>query len=270
MLDGAMVTRAAERNSWLEQYKDGWEWFLVGPTLIYLGAYSYEVLHRPQGSLLTIVVNVEHAMWAAFILDCILQWIYQWVLHHHSIEENKWWWVWPAILSVMAILPMLRPLRIIRLVFLITVLNKLNCDAFRGKVVTYTVLGAALLVYVASLAMLEAERDAPGSKIHTFPEAIWWSITTITTVGYGDFVPVTSTGRFVVASLLMLGAIGLVASITGALASWIVEHVADEKTSVESKRQEKNLAANIDKLNVRIDRLTQELQRHGVDPEGHQ
>jgi hypothetical protein len=86
--------------------------------------------------------------------------------------------------------------------------------------------------------------------------------------GYGDFVPVTPTGRFLVASLLMLGAIGLVGSITATLASWIVEHVADEKTSIESKRQE-DLVANIDKLHVEFSQLTEELRRHGIDPSGH-
>ena len=45
--------------------------------------------------------------------------------------------------------------------------------------------------------MLEAERSAPEASITTFGEAVWWTITTISTVGYGDRYPVTVEGRLV-------------------------------------------------------------------------
>ena len=48
----------------------------------------------------------------------------------------------------------------------------------------------------ASLAILEAERGQPHSEINTFGDALWWAMTTVTTVGYGDLSPVTSTGRW--------------------------------------------------------------------------
>lgn len=103
-------------------------------------------------------------------------------------------------------------------------------SAIRGRVVLYTVFGAVLLVFVASLAVLDAERPEPGAHITDFGEALWWSVTTITTVGYGDLTPITTTGR-VIAVLLMIGGITLVGSITATLASWIVERVSDDRAA---------------------------------------
>lgn len=54
--------------------------------------------------------------------------------------------------------------------------------------------------------------------------------TSITTVGYGDMYPVTTTGR-VIAALLMIGGISLVGSITATIASWIVQTVTVDETA---------------------------------------
>jgi voltage-gated potassium channel len=113
----------------------------------------------------------------------------------------------------------------------------------------YTVSGAVLLVFVALLAVLDAERAQAGAQIIDFGQAMWWSITTITTVGYGDLTPLATTGR-VVAVLLMIGGISLVGSITATLASWIVERVADEQTAEQAVT-----TAHINRVLGEIERL---------------
>jgi voltage-gated potassium channel Kch len=57
---------------------------------------------------------------------------------------------------------------------------------------------------------LDAERADARANIRSFDDALWWSATTITTVGYGDHYPVTAQGRLVAAGL-MLGGIALLA-----------------------------------------------------------
>ena len=125
----------------------------------------------------------------------------------------------------------------------------------------YTAFSAVLLVYVASLAILETERLQPGSKITTFGDAIWWAVTTVTTVGYGDLSPVTGVGR-VIAVLLMVGGISLVGVITATLASWIIQRVAEEDsasqaaTAAEIQALSNDFQARIDSLSADVQKLT--------------
>lgn len=84
----------------------------------------------------------------------------------------------------------------------------------------------ALTIVISGLAVLDAERGH-GGNIQNVGDAIWWAFVTITTVGYGDFYPVTAAGR-VAAVGLMIGGITLIGVVTATLASWIVERVSLE------------------------------------------
>jgi len=94
--------------------------------------------------------------------------------------------------------------------------------------------------------------------ITTFGDALWWSITTVTTVGYGDLSPVTGTGR-AIAVLLMIGGISLVGVVTASLASWIIQRVAEEDTANRAATTAEIDALRTD-IQQRIDSLTDELR----------
>jgi voltage-gated potassium channel len=113
------------------------------------------------------------------------------------------------------------------------------------------------LIYTSSLAVFDKERYLPGATINSFGKAVWWSVTTVTTVGYGDVYPVTNTGR-VIAVLLMIGGISLVGVVTAALASWIIQRVSEEETMSQAAT-----VAHIDELRSEIQELTEELRGSG-------
>ena len=79
---------------------------------------------------------------------------------------------------------------------------------------TVLVLNGAIIVYLA-------ERHAPHSNIHTLGQAVWWSLVTVTTVGYGDFYPVTLPGR-ITAGLIMITGLLTLAVVTAQVASGFV------------------------------------------------
>ncbi|MUL83288.1 potassium channel family protein [Mycobacterium sp. CBMA247] len=235
----------------MQQRLDKWEaraeWPLASVAAVFLAAYTVEVLVQPHGLAARALDLVTFLTWAAFTVD--------YAARLYLAEDRKRWFRTHLVDLAIVVLPLLRPLRLLRLVVLIGVIQKAVGHAIRGKVVLYTISGAILLVYVASLAVLQAERGQSDAHITNFGDAMWWAITTITTVGYGDMYPVTTTGR-VIAALLMIGGISLVGSITATIASWIVQTVATDESASAAVT-----SAHIDELRAEIVSLREELRR---------
>jgi voltage-gated potassium channel len=230
----------------LQRWERYAEWPLAIAALLFLGVYSVLVLVRPQGREAHVLWVVSWIIWGLFIVDYVVR---------LCLASNRWHWFVRHLLDFAIVaLPLVRPLRLLRLLVLIEVLQKAIGNAFRGRIVVYTVSGVLLLIYTSSLAVFGKERFLPGATINSFGKALWWSITTVTTVGYGDVYPVTNTGR-IIAVLLMIGGISLVGVVTAALASWIIERVSEEETAVQTAT-----AAHIEELRGEIRELSEELR----------
>ena len=88
-----------------------------------------------------------------------------------------------------------------------------------------TVVGVlAVLLVLASSMMFYAEKDAQPDKFSSIPATMWWSIITLTTVGYGDVAPVTHLGRLIAGGIAILG-IGLFALPAGILGSSFLQQI---------------------------------------------
>jgi voltage-gated potassium channel len=194
------------------------EWPLAAVSVIFLVVYSIQVLAHPRGSAGTWLDGVMSALWLLFVADYLVR---------LTLADHRPRWFARHLFDLATVaLPFLRPLRALRVVVLVFALQKAFGDALRGRVVIYASGTAVLLVYVASLAVLDTERGVPGANIRSLGDALWWSLATITTVGYGDLYPVTVMGRLI-AALLMVGGISLIGVITATVASWIVQRVSE-------------------------------------------
>ena len=107
--------------------------------------------------------------------------------------------------------------------------------------------------------MLLFEENAKGSNIHDYPDALWWAIVTVTTVGYGDRYPVTEGGR-AVAVILMLVGIGLIGVLTATVASVFIK----EHTDANKEEIKKGHADLGQQLSVISDRLADVERRLGA------
>jgi voltage-gated potassium channel len=96
---------------------------------------------------------------------------------------------------------------------------------------------AIVLITVASLLILRLERGATNAQILTGRDAFWWALVTVTTVGYGDYVPVTFIGR-VLATVLMIFGIGIFAVLTSFVASRVVRLQTDPQELIEIVKEE--------------------------------
>jgi voltage-gated potassium channel len=91
-------------------------------------------------------------------------------------------------------------------------------------------LAALLLVLNAAVAVYFYERHASGSNIHTLGESLWWAMVTVTTVGYGDYYPVTFPGRAAALFIMATGILTL-AVVTAQVASSFVEQASRRRAS---------------------------------------
>ena len=192
------------------------QWPLLAASVLFLISYSWRVLADLDGprNLLALVVLV--AAWLVFAVD--------YLVNLYLAPERRHWFITHLFDLVVVFLPVLRPLRLLRLVTLLPIFQRTPGQAVRSRVGLYLAAASSLLIWMGSLAVLDAERSAPRANITTVGDSVWWAFVTISTVGYGDYFPVTGTGRLV-AVALMLGGVTLVGVITATLASWILERI---------------------------------------------
>ena len=101
-----------------------------------------------------------------------------------------------------------------------------------------------LIVIFGGIGMYLAEYEHPGSNITTLGDAFWWAIETITTVGYGDYIPVTLVGR-VIAVIVMFAGIGIVVTLVGIISQTRIKKM-ESKLKEISKEIESESRENID------------------------
>lgn len=178
-------------------------------------------------------------VWAIFFVEYTAM-IYM-SADHKGYALRHWYDAGIVVLSFPALPAMLALVRLARLVRL-TRLMRLVIVTARGARALRVVLGRPGLVYIAGLSglvvlaasalMVMLEPETVGGQIWG---ALWWSVVTVTTVGYGDIAPVTFWGR-IAGVMLMFAGLGLVSTLAATIAAYFVDMDNDaEFQSVEDR-----------------------------------
>jgi voltage-gated potassium channel len=170
---------------------------------------------HPSSETAQLINYFDHAICAIFFADFLRNLI-------KAPHKGRYIYTW-GILDLAASIPAVETLRFVRLARLIRVIRAIKSvraliltiktdprNALFAGVLALTVLG----LVGGCFGVLHFESQAPDGNITNASDALWWSITTVSTIGYGDFYPVTTGGRFCAALLMALG-IGLFATLAG-------------------------------------------------------
>jgi voltage-gated potassium channel len=159
-----------------------------------------------------------------FLLDFFINFIQS----ENKLSFMKWGWI--DLISSIPAVDIARPGRIVRLIRLIRLLRAFKSTKIlmnyvfksksQGALLTVGLI-SLLTVFASSIAILQVE-TLPNCNIKTAEDALWWSYTTMTTVGYGDKYPVTTIGRVVAAIVMTIG-VGLCGTFTAYIAAWFLE-----------------------------------------------
>lgn len=154
-------------------------------------------------------------IWALFLIDFTVRLL---------LSDGRWRFVRSNLFeAVTLVLPFLRAFLLVLYLWRLPALKY----SLRHQRLRFILVAASLgliFVYVASTLVWLVEHQAPGANILSFGDAIWWGFSTIATVGYGDYTPVTVPGRAIAVGL-MLGGIIIVGIVTATVMSALTEQV---------------------------------------------
>jgi len=218
------VARQAQdlRNSRSMSRVERWERRAEVPLMLlaiaFLVAYVWPIVDpRMDPGIRSFLIVLSWTIWAAFGVDFLIRLALATKRGSYALRH------WYDILMIL--LPLVRPLRLLRLVVLVRVLDRSVGDSLAGRTLVYVSGAAGLATGLAAVAVLDAERGAPDANIQSFGDALWWAATTVTSVGYGDRIPVTTEGRVVAVALMLVG-IGLIGTVMASVATWMLRRTA--------------------------------------------
>ncbi|MDP7029623.1 MAG: ion transporter [Phycisphaerales bacterium] len=221
--------------------------FVAIAAVVSIGVITWQLTLPATSEVSRLLEIFDWAFCALFLVD---------YLRHIVLAKNKLKYIFTwGIFDLGSSIPAVGPLRYARVARLLRIVRMLRAgrmlaEVYRRDRTAFAVallMAAGLITVIGvSAAVLHVERDAAGATITTGPEAAWWGVVTVSTVGYGDITPVTDTGR-VLAVILMVVGIGLFATFAGAVANVFTRQV--------------QRSANIDSLEDRLIRM----ERHQRD-----
>lgn len=202
----------------------------------------------------------DWVVWWFFVVESVLlTWL---VDNKKAFLLSNWMNIFIIIAGLPIIIwgysPLAAFLRSLRLLLMVGMIVRL-ANTVR-KVLNKNQLGNTLLVSLILILISGTIMAAIDPAFENPAEGIWWALVTITTVGYGDFTPVSIPGRLF-ASVLIIAGVVLFSLITANLAAYFVEREVERDVQEEAIEEEQHLDRVVDQLETRLDRIESKLQQ---------
>jgi voltage-gated potassium channel len=205
-------------------------------------------------SLQAVASAINWAVWLAFCAEFLFLWVAE---PSWSTVRRAWFDVALIVLSPPFTVPglkatqALRALRALRLLRAGAVAGlglRLGRDVFARRKFHLVVLVATAIIFLGALGVFAIEGET-NKAVSTFGDALWWSVVTATTVGYGDISPQTTEGRLI-AVVLMLTGISVIGVFTATIANFFFEdrHAAHGASLDDISRRLQGIEAKLDRL----------------------
>ncbi|GAB4429012.1 MAG: ion transporter [Anaerolineae bacterium] len=220
-----------------QQSSSNYDLFILALTLMSLVTMTISYLPFVQPENKEVAIFIDTLICVVFLFDFFR------TLKNAPSKMAYLKWGWMDLLGSIPAFPALRIFRLVRFVRLYRILGQTSLRDLwqtfiqrpaQSSLLITVLLGIALLG-LSSFFILTFETHGANGNITTADDAIWWTLVTVTTVGYGDFFPVTVPGR-AVALLLMVGGITLFSVLTSYLSTSFIS--ADSEDDTELLRQE--------------------------------
>jgi len=182
-----------------------------------------------------VLMTIDNGICFIFLIDFFVRYYRA----DNKLRFMRWGWI--DLLSSVPYIAVLRTGRLCRLIRLLRVLRAFRStkvlihhifkSRIKGTMAAVSVISVLIIIF-SSISILIVE-TAPESNIKSSEDALWWTMETITTVGYGDKFPVTSEGRLIGVIVMIVG-VGLFGTFTGYIATLFTQ---EKKLENESKQK---------------------------------
>lgn len=228
MNDTNEIERRLPMDTTADQKLNLFQIFIAILSVYVLAALFIDTVYNLPAEVSHLLSIIDDAICVVFIFDVT----YRFYNAENKLAFLKWGWI--DVISSIPVFGILRAGRAIRLVRILRILRAVRSTrmlvsfVFKNKkngTFSLVAILTFLVMMFSSISILNVETD-PNSNIKTAEDALWWSFTTVTTVGYGDRYPVTTEGRLIAAVLTITG-VGLFGTFTGYVASWFMSERKD-------------------------------------------
>ena len=237
----------------------GYDFLITGVILVNLVAVVLDTFQGLHASHARLLDGIESVTGFCFLVDYILRLVAAKFTHPRGGEARSlaaYVFSFGGLVDLLSFLPnylpvffpsgavafrLFRVIRIFRLFRITAYYDSLNAIAevlgSKKQQLLSSVFIILVLILASSLCMYSVESEAEGSGFTNAFSGIWWAVSTLLTVGYGDIVPMTTLGKLLGAIITFLG-VGMVAIPTGIISAGFVEQYARIQARLDQAREQ--------------------------------